>query len=470
MSAPAPRTGLAAAAPAIAENTEQDGSAAPQVPRFFFDTLPLHPRPRPCESLTSYVARLARANGIGSVGTLWAAFFPTIPKKYVQRLADHEPSDLGTVAALAACPEAVVRATTFAHIGEKFGRMGGPYEAQRFLGPSLAPSPRYCPECLADDCYYRLPWRFTALPGCPEHGRVLLERCGHCGHALPFLAGPFAPGACAACRGDLRLCAADELDAPGRAAAVRVWRELLFLLAPSPAPPGARRGAELVAEHLLAARRGAGLTRVASATRFGIVWPQLRAMERPAPRDTARGPALRTYLRYADGLGIALSGCFTPSPSPAESAGRPAPAPPRVAERRQERYQGPAEHEERLVERALAWMATCDARGEPITIGGVAAELGLSRRGLDYYPQMRRVLDDIRARQADAGYRARALARREASLLALVEERRVVLAACGKELDPKGIGKLLGVSPATIRRFAVVHASIERIIDGDGAA
>ncbi len=80
------------------------------------------------------------------------------------------------------------------------------------------------------------------------------------------------------------------------------------------------------------------------------------------------------------------------------------------------------------------------------------------------------MLDDIRARQANAGYRARALARREASLLALVEERRVVLAACGKDLDPKGIGKLLGVSPATMRRFAVVHASIERIIDGDSAA
>ena len=45
-----------------------------------------------------------------------------------------------------------------------------------------------------------------------------------------------------------------------------------------------------------------------------------------------------------------------------------------------------------------------------------------------------------------------------------------MLAACGKDLDPKGIGKLLGVSPATMRRFAVVHASIERIIDGDGAA
>lgn len=39
---------------------------------YYFDTLPIHPKPQPLESLTSHIARLGQDNGIKSYAGLSA--------------------------------------------------------------------------------------------------------------------------------------------------------------------------------------------------------------------------------------------------------------------------------------------------------------------------------------------------------------------------------------------------------------
>ena len=42
----------------------------------YFEVLPIHPRPQPMETLTSYLTRLAEANGIPNICRLQPIIFP----------------------------------------------------------------------------------------------------------------------------------------------------------------------------------------------------------------------------------------------------------------------------------------------------------------------------------------------------------------------------------------------------------
>ena len=58
-------------------------------PLDFFEVLPYHPRPEPCESLTGYLTRLAQGNGFKSVRALELVCFPDRNASVIQTMADY---------------------------------------------------------------------------------------------------------------------------------------------------------------------------------------------------------------------------------------------------------------------------------------------------------------------------------------------------------------------------------------------
>ena len=162
----------------------------------FFDVLPSHPAPEPFESVTGYLTRLAQGNGLISAKAMGAICFPDLrpPQKSLPRICDYPPRSWGALATVTTCDEADLLATTFYYLVQKFGRSVNDKAMGLFLKNCLGDSLRYCPFCLHEATYYRLPWRFLTLSGCPEHRCRFLDHCGYCGRSIPFLITPLAVG------------------------------------------------------------------------------------------------------------------------------------------------------------------------------------------------------------------------------------------------------------------------------------
>src|SRR3989442_14424611 len=89
---------------------------------YYFDVLPLHPRPAYLESLTSYLMRLAEHNGISSIDGISALCFPHQDRRITRGIADYPPVSFDNLMIVGACNEETLRTTTFFHIAVKFGR------------------------------------------------------------------------------------------------------------------------------------------------------------------------------------------------------------------------------------------------------------------------------------------------------------------------------------------------------------
>ncbi len=86
----------------------------------YFDTLPLHPQPQPLESFTSYLTRVAEANGIRRYSQL-NPFFGEYHS--ISHFADYPPPSFGMLPVLTSCGETELLRTTFYHVGKKFGKV-----------------------------------------------------------------------------------------------------------------------------------------------------------------------------------------------------------------------------------------------------------------------------------------------------------------------------------------------------------
>ncbi|MBZ0280946.1 MAG: TniQ family protein [Anaerolineae bacterium] len=131
---------------------------------FYLDRLPAHPRPKPLESLNSYMKRLAQVNGIHHIQTFSHLTRLREPKRL---LALHIPPSFGQLGKVTGCTEDDLLALTTHFLASKFGREQTP---ERFLARSVVKYLRWCPDCLAQDGYYSLIWNFLHIPGCPKHG------------------------------------------------------------------------------------------------------------------------------------------------------------------------------------------------------------------------------------------------------------------------------------------------------------
>src|SRR5574341_1511753 len=137
---------------------------------YHIETLPIHPQPQALETLTSYMTRLAEANAIRNVNGLSRAF--KLPS--VDHWTDVPPKEFGLLPQAAHCSELRLLETTFYQLGCKFMRKRDS-AFTKFLAGAVPSHRRYCPHCLAETGYDRLPWRFIHIQGCIYHRCALVD-------------------------------------------------------------------------------------------------------------------------------------------------------------------------------------------------------------------------------------------------------------------------------------------------------
>jgi hypothetical protein len=270
---------------------------------YSFDVLPLHPQPQPLETLTSYLARLAQANGFFTISSVAKICLPSIHIKVVRHFNDYLPLSLDILPIVANCPSEKLYATSFAPIVEIFGRSIHPHAASRFLGGTVAKYLRYCPYCLKEKPWYILPWRFLLVKICPVHQCYLLEACLKCGNVIRVWSPNTKIGICPTCQGELSQAAANPVQEAEQEILREQWDDTVFLC-------------------------NTGLTLLNQATRsaaIGAVFKQLRVSQRLSIHDFAgrlqisrdtffaleggseqRGVIFEHYVSYANALNLSL--------------------------------------------------------------------------------------------------------------------------------------------------------------------
>lgn len=156
--------------------------------------LPAHPKPYLDELFTSWLIRLAHANGL-KVQTFCHLLFPDY-EIWNRDIDRHTPDWLiNMLAEKTGCSVARIRATTLAYFQGKlfdYNKVSG----QLTWISSLKAHHRkrqnnaivYCPQCLADDAepYFRQSWRVALHTFCPVHHIMLHDCCPECGAYIAF--------------------------------------------------------------------------------------------------------------------------------------------------------------------------------------------------------------------------------------------------------------------------------------------
>lgn len=271
--------------------------------RSIWKLLPLHPQPQWLESLSSYIIRLAEANGFQSTDDL-ATLSGIWSWKYAHAALDYSAYCAEKVARIAGCASDILWNATFYHLVRHFA-FPALYvrETRRFLQGSIATSLRYCPLCLAENPYGRLCWRFLAIPGCHKHICSLLSTCGHCGMPVPLL--PHVPRltVCATCQGDLRSCHPAPLPPQRGRHLQRRTHDLELLLMPAGWAPEITQ-ALAQGSGFLFLRQRKQLSRAEVASRMGREEQVLREIEAGNWGERA---TLADYWQYTEILDCSLS-------------------------------------------------------------------------------------------------------------------------------------------------------------------
>lgn len=156
---------------------------------------PAHPKPLSDELLSSWIVRLAHANGLklqtfcdrvfGKEHQLW--------NRDIDRLAPRWL--LTALAAHTGTPMTRVRETTLdIYRGRLFRRRQTAGQLRWILPAGVYHRKRrrfgmqFCPQCLAEDQepYFRTRWRVAALTFCPQHNLELHDRCPQCAEPVAF--------------------------------------------------------------------------------------------------------------------------------------------------------------------------------------------------------------------------------------------------------------------------------------------
>ena len=402
-----------------------------------FETLPLHPQPKPLESFTSYLTRLAEANGIQSRRHLSRLCFPAGQGKFDPTTGDYPRLSFGVLSRVSFCPEATLQATTFYHLGRKFGRLTQAQPLSQFLSGSIAKQLRCCPHCLVEAGYYRLTWRFVALPGCPEHGCRLLNGCGHCGQPIPLLTRSLKVGICPNCGHHLGTCVAEALSQTAWQAARTRAADLAFLLRPQPCETADSQSLKKRIGEQFARWRHLRRMKVADVAEYleqsvAIVY---YIEEGPAHR----GIKFCWYLGYADFLCIDLRTVF-------ETA----------LPRRQL-----LTYEEKLVTKVEQAVSSLERQGQAITQTTVSQMIGTHLKTFTKYPRLRALWAANRAR-----WRHEYIAGLIEQVYQIAEE----LEHTGQRITKNEIYRQIGRTGEALKRYPEVTAALEQVAGTKDAA
>ncbi len=280
--------------------------------KYYFDVLPLHPRPEYLESFTSYLMRLAEENGISSIDGLSALCFPHQDRRITRDIGDYPPVSFGDLTRAGTWSEEILRPTTFFHLAAKFGRSTLPQPMSRFLSGCVGQYLRYCPVCFAEQRvrYYLLTWRFLMVTCCHIHKCRLLETCWHCSELIPLFRSPFALGNCPRCRHDLKLCAAaSEADEAELEVSTLIHNDIVFLLIPQPWETDSANVIKRVGRRFAHMRRMKRRTAVEVASQIGVTLTVVEGIERGDFQG--KGATLQSYFKYAHYLCLSLKEAFS---------------------------------------------------------------------------------------------------------------------------------------------------------------
>jgi transcriptional regulator with XRE-family HTH domain len=405
--------------------------------RYYFEMLPCHPQPEPLESLTSYLTRLAQANGMRSVHQLKQVCFPDRQAGVIQAMADYPWASFSALPTIAACPESTLLATTFYHLAYKFQRPTLPQTVGRFLSGTLAPSLRYCPLCLpTQQPYYSLAWRFRTLIGCPDHGCRLLDGCPHCSRDIPFLAAPFRLRFCPKCGQSLHTGAIEPLTDQEQQVARSHYLDLAFLLSPQPweQEPQPR----WVGPRLRRWRQIKQLTAQDVAHQTGKARRLVSALE---CHILERGANFQHFLDYVSCLGITMQELFSISlPTQAQRYEPPSPETTR-------------QHENELIRRIQHAVQNLKSQDGPLTQRAVAEAVGMSVSCLRHYPRVKALLTQISQEYGQ---------KRKQELVEKVEQAIKDCQSQHQAVTLKAVADRVGLSSGRLRFYPAVMAVVNQ--------
>ena len=274
--------------------------------QYYFDALPLRPPLQPFESFTSYLTRVAVANG----RRRHSQVHPFLGEyRRISHFADYPPRSFGMLPVITTYSESELLKTTFYHVGKKFGRVYDSPWLARFLSDVVASSLRYCPLCLQEALFYPLIWRFLPLVGCPKHACRLLEHCGHCGRPVSIFPSPFRMGMCPTCGGDLRKCISSGLTEVELLGVTTASREIEFLLCPQPWETTEPALREKLGQEFMLLRYIKQSNRKDASAEVGLTQGTLQAIE--LGQRKSKGATLRWYFKYASYLAHGSLICWT---------------------------------------------------------------------------------------------------------------------------------------------------------------
>jgi len=416
-------------------------------PIYYFDTLPLHPQPRACdlESLTGWLIRLADANGIHSLHGLTRLCLSNLhPNALYGVNADASPSSLDALSLVTVCPEQTILATTLHYLPAKFWRVS-PLASGRFLQGNLAPHLRYCPQCLSDNPFYSLLWRFRMMPGCAEHGCRLLDCCTRCGKEIPVFAAPFRLGVCPSCQCYLSTCAVTPLSDDEYAMTLRRSRDLLFLLSPHSAEFDAQRSLTAVGLEFNRRRQWQHRTVEDVALALGMPKATVASMEYVCGLEEGVvrrvGAKFHHYVIYADALEITLHDLFGHVLSYGD-VGRHVRRARKLGERER--------REDALVARVERAIECVRDRGDPVTQQAVCDDVGMTHKALKAYG---RVKDILAAIVAEGPLHDQIRRRREADVLRRVMEAVTLLKAPEQRVTQRAVSEMIGMTRSNLRNY-----------------
>ena len=400
---------------------------------YYFDALPLHPPIQPFESFTSYLTRVAEANGMRKYSQL-NPFFEEY--RSISSFADYPPRSFGMLPVMTTCGESELLRTTFYHVGKKFGRVYDSPWLAGFLSGVVASTLRYCPHCLQEALYYSLAWRFLPLVGCPKHACRLLEHCGHCGCPVAIFPAPFRMGICPTCGGDLRECISSGLDDVELLGVTVVSREIEFLLCPHPWETTEPALREKLGQEFMLLRYNKLLKRMDVCAETALPKETLEAIE--LGQHGSKGASLRWYFKYASYLGVPLSYIFI-----------------KALERKEEDLRiktMPGKYflssEEWVTERVQEAARQLESSGQRLTIKAICAETGISNKGLYKYDRVKTFLGGIIYHKKPPSYVQDPLY--EEHLLEKAQQAVQELSRAGKPITHRAVSSLIGIRSSAI--------------------
>lgn len=156
--------------------------------------LPIHPNPKPGELLSSWMVRLALANGY-CAHTFYKAVLGYTKEIWTRDIDCCATEELVEVLSNATGLDAnAIRNLTYKSFEGSLFEHLNTHAKHRWIQPigirhrlHTYPGLQFCPKCLDEDVsYYRMNWRFSFYTFCPKHSCLLQNRCPACNNPISF--------------------------------------------------------------------------------------------------------------------------------------------------------------------------------------------------------------------------------------------------------------------------------------------